>query len=176
MHRTNIYNYVLDSLDNILKNGLDYYENVDEELYDKLNQISNYIKDNSKLEKQEIVVSNKEENIKYDNIPNKVLDITKAFIKKVTEINIAVINLESDRCLYYGENKKEVSLGQETKLEETSSSDNSIIAYEEILEDNVFIPEAIDISEDSIEVDCAKNEKEEQDVPPKKSILDIFKW
>ena len=83
MHRTNIYNYVLDSLDNILRNGLDYYKDKDQELYSKLNDILTYINDNSRLKIDNEFSKNKVDTIKND-IPDSVKRILDNMVVSLT--------------------------------------------------------------------------------------------
>lgn len=43
MDNTNVYNCVIDSVNNILKNGLDYYKDKDSNIYDKIDLIYKYV-------------------------------------------------------------------------------------------------------------------------------------
>ena len=131
MHRVNVYNYVLDSLNNILKNGIEYYDGKDKEIYNKLLMISKFIKDNSDISEEVII---KEE--KCIDIPNPVIEEVNKYLDKVSKINIEVLNI--NKSLYIN-NKESIDINVNNEY-------NTI------------------------------NEKKEQDVPSKKTILDIFKW
>lgn len=158
MHRANIYNYVLDSLSNILNNGLEYYKDKDQNLYNELEQISKYIKDKSIIEEdKKIVVSKK--NIA-NNIPDFVINDLEKFINRMAQINIDVLNIQSNKSLYY----EDCSIN---KIGEPLNEQD-----DEIVEP--FISSSIE--EDTNTIEISVNEQEEQTIPPKKSILDIFKW
>ena len=131
MHRVNVYNYVLDSLNNILKNGIEYYDGKDKEIYNKLLMISEFIKDNSDISEEVII---KEE--KCIDIHNPVIEEVNKYLDKVSKINIEVLNI--NKSLYIN-NKESIDI-------KVNNEYNTI------------------------------NEKKEQDVPSKKTILDIFKW
>lgn len=146
MHRVNVYNYVLDSLDNILKNGIEYYDGKDSEIYEKLLMFSKFIKDNSSIQEKTVI----KEKVKCNNIPDSVQILVRDYLDKVCKINIDVLN-----------NKKEIT--------------NTTIIENNNQEKKELIEESIDISVNN-EYNTI-NEKKEQIVPSRKSVLlDLFKW
>ena len=131
MHRITVYNYVLDSLNNILKNGIEYYDGKDKDIYNKLLMISEFIKDNSNIP-EEVVIPEK----KCIDISNPIKEEVNKYLDKVSKINIEVLNI--NKSLYIN-NKESIDI-------KVNNEYNTI------------------------------NEKKEQDVPSRKTILDIFKW
>lgn len=166
MYRVNVYNYVLDSLNNILDNGLDYYKDKNEELYNRLEQISNYVKDNYLATENNIVEETNK--VLYYDIPDSVYDILRKFMNKIAQINIDVLKIESNKSIYYEENTYVKSKEPLIEIEEEFTEQSKCCSTDEVdIIDEISTVEDTDINED---------EEEEQDAPPKKSILNIFKW
>lgn len=129
MHREdNVYDYIINSMNNIITNGISYYADKDKNKLNHLMHIYDYI--NSDIES--IIDINNEVNTIEDmetettsiELRDDFIDVIKPFVdkfmSKMTDIKIAVLNLENDLSLYYNNSSYDRKKNQEYLVETTT--------------------------------------------------------
>lgn len=129
MHREdNVYDYIINSMNNIITNGISYYADKDKSKLNHLMHIYDYI--NSDIES--IIDINNEvntiEDIKvettsielHDDFIDVIKPLVDKFMSKMTDIKIAVLNLENDLSLYYNNSSYDRKKNQEYLVETTT--------------------------------------------------------
>lgn len=139
MYKEGVYEYIIDNVNNLLEQGIDYYKD-DTINRAKLIRYYEYINEvkeetNNTSEVLECNCSNtciKEENT------IRIRDLSDSFMNKLTNIKISVLNLENDLSLYYKEENddKKIDLDAtgvikpikiESIIEETSDDSSTSI-------------------------------------------------
>lgn len=109
-----VYDYIINSINNIITNGISYYADKDIDKLNCLMDIYDYINGNVESiididhEELDIIDDKIEERIQLDNImkvndhvAEQVKSLTDDFMSKMTDIKINILNLENDLSLYY---------------------------------------------------------------------------
>ena len=128
----NIYDYVITSMNNILDNGLNYYSDKNDSIYDRLADIKNYINKDFEFkveekESQKIETTNDNMSSVSDS---KIFDDYK---KKIMDIKISLLNLETDLPLYYKYDDSNEDVVDEEKIK--VEIEESVEPAEEIIDD-----------------------------------------
>ena len=197
MENDRIYKYVIDSINNIVKNGINYYSDKDEKITGRLQDILNYINNiPESTEKEKVDDTIESVNTEEFEANEELNEIIQNFMKKVTDIKISILNLENDLSNYYNppieKNDEELILDDDIisdndiSIENYEDNDNDI-SIDEVLKDSlenndiskepISIENNIDINvESSIDIESLDEEKVMKEVEnKKKSFLDIFK-
>ena len=136
MHKeNNIYNCVIDSVNNILQNGIDYYVDKSDEYCNKLKEIYEYVNT-----KEPVVESNNTKVIKHinSNIPKEVYTSLNDYINKILDIKISVLNLENDYELYH--NYDVIKKQSVNKNEITNNESNIKETVNFSTKDDIYVP------------------------------------
>lgn len=146
MHKEdNVYDYIINSMNNIITNGISYYADKDidkinrlMDIYDYINRDIEPISDiNNELDTVEDMMFEpvkKEDNIKLSNESmDKINTLLNTFMSKITDIKIAVLNLENDLSLYYNNSSYDTMKNKENLvvLENDENTDSQDIKSEE---------------------------------------------
>ena len=197
MENDRIYKYVIDSINNIVKNGINYYSDKDEKITGRLQDILNYINNiPESTEKEKVDDTIESVNTEEFKANEELNEIIQNFMKKVTDIKISILNLENDLSNYYNpsieKNDEELILDDDIisdndiSIENYEDNDNDI-SIDEVLKDSlenndiskepISIENNIDINVgSSIDIESLDEEKVMKEVEnKKKSFLDIFK-
>ncbi len=197
MENDRIYKYVIDSINNIVKNGINYYSDKDEKITGRLQDILNYINNiPESTEKEKVDDTIESVNTEEFEANEELNEIIQNFMKKVTDIKISILNLENDLSNYYNppieKNDEELILDDDIisdndiSIENYEDNDNDI-SIDEVLKDSlenndiskepISIENNIDINiGSSIDIESLDEEKVMKEVEnKKKSFLDIFK-
>ncbi len=149
MHKEdNVYDYIINSINNIITNGISYYADKDIDKINRLMDIYDYINDyeepiidiNHGLNTIEDINIDPTEGdiIISDESKGEIKALIDDFMSKMTDIKIAVLNLENDLSLYYNNLSDDIINNRESLV--TSST--------EIVLDE---PDEIDDVEESIQ-------------------------
>jgi len=157
-----IYEYIVNSINNIITNGISYYADKDSDKLNRLLDIYDYINDDAvaiiDIESNNIEENNVDEAVEElpvietiepkvekkinddSTIVQEVSDIMDDFLSKMSDIKIAVLNLENDLSLYY-DNKLSNELinsnimvdieSKEEPTEEKYEDKNDFITYQQ---------------------------------------------
>ncbi len=197
MENDRIYKYVIDSINNIVKNGINYYSDKDEKITGRLQDILNYINSiPESTEKEKVDDTIESVNTEEFKANEELNEIIQNFMKKVTDIKISILNLENDLSNYYNppieKNDEELILDDDIisdndiSIENYEDNDNDI-SIDEVLKDSlenndiskepISIENNIDINVgSSMDIESLDEEKVMKEVEnKKKSFLDIFK-
>ena len=197
MENDRIYKYVIDSINNIVKNGINYYSDKDEKITGRLQDILNYINNiPESTEKEKVDDTIESVNTEEFKANEELNEIIQNFMKKVTDIKISILNLENNLSNYYNpsieKNDEELILDDDIisdndiSIENYEDNDNDI-SIDEVLKDSlenndiskeiISIENNIDINVgSSIDIESLDEEKVMKEVEnKKKSFLDIFK-
>lgn len=156
----NIYDYVINSMNNILKNGIEYYKDKNKDIYKRLLDIHEYINHDFVFEFEKTKVNNEiSEQVTHDRdiISDELLS---DYMKKIMDIKISILNLENDLSLYH-------------KYSDNIEFVENKINYNEVLEFN----KPIEIKEDIKEIEYKEEVEYCDEFNPneKKSLLGLFK-
>ena len=132
----NVYNYVVSSMTNILNNGIEYYSDKNSEIYVRLLEIKRFINQEvkfksideekpKKVEKKVVKTNIVDER----NVVDK--DLLDGFMKKIMDIKISVLNLETDLPLYY--NYRDSSLEEDNIKKELLSTEDIEVKEEPVI-------------------------------------------
>lgn len=136
-NENNIYNCALESVNNILQNGIDYYCDKNSIYYNKLKEIYDYVNKNIEPTKYNIIPEYKS---KKNNLPDEVYTLLNNYINSILEIKVSVLNLEDDSDLYYNvcnyeekkDNSKEEVISTQTFDEENNSLENDNVSSKDV--------------------------------------------
>lgn len=139
----NVYNYVVESINKLLIHGIEFYNNKDKSLQNRLIDIYDYINNDDQVEI--VIEKDKEKELPIDavmpsNNQDEINKLTKNFMNKMTDIKISVLNLGMEEEKTIDSPKKTVEVTE--KLEQTitpfteavkptekdSNSDKSVLA------------------------------------------------
>lgn len=204
MHRnTDVFNYVIDHINSVLKHGIEYYSDKDQSLKDELIGIYDYINNDDNVD---VVIDIKKETPVQD-IPSassteEVKKLANSFMDKMADIKISVLNLDTDeKYVLKQEAPKEVEKVQpevEEKsvlanmLERLKNEDFDDIAFDEVDgtfsnvsdeelllnddEDDILGKTKFDIFSDiNNDMNLEKVEDDTIDEESGESLLDIFR-
>lgn len=193
-----VYKYVIDSVNDILKQGISYYDDKDNELKNKLINLYDYINGKQSLEEtiNEDVSVKKESNMIEPNITidegccnvndasaKEISALTDSFMGKMTDIRISVLNLENDLSLYHSNyieekevNNIELDNSNKINLEPTDKTVSNLDLENTIRIDKNVIEKQ---RKQNVEINPEEVINDEQDSDdseaPKGSIFDILK-
>ena len=187
MHKEDsVYDYIINSINNIITNGISYYSDKDIDKINHLMDIYDYINGNIDTiididteEELDIADDKIEELSKFDNIiqindqiAEQVKRLTDDFMNKMTDIKINILNLENDLSLYYDSTSDDVIKEVEIRSEITDEpfyvvTDNSVDESgeeskldDELLSVNTIKVKDLSIDNDSVEVNDILNSDE----------------
>ncbi len=139
-NENNIYNCALESVNNILQNGIDYYCDKNSIYYNKLKEIYDYVNKNIEPTKYNIIPEYKS---KKNNLPDEVYTLLNNYINSILEIKVSVLNLEDDSDLYYNicnfEEKKDNSK-EEVISTQTFDEENNSLKNDNVSSKDVYVP------------------------------------
>lgn len=181
MHKeNNVYDYIINSINNIITNGISYYVDKDIDKINRLMDIYDYVNgdvesviaiDNDINCEEEVVDDKIEECTQLDNIikvndqvVEQVKRLTDDFMSKMTDIKINILNLENDLSLYYdsmpddiGKNMKIPSIVSDENVyvitdNSLAESDEEIKLDDEVLRVNTVKVKDLNIDSNSTEI------------------------
>lgn len=181
----NVYKYVLSSINSILEHGIDYYNNLDDNLKNKLMDVYEFInkeiKDNDDTKSCTLMIGESNSD-KVTSNTKEIKALTDSFMNKMTDIKISVLNLENNLSLYYSEEDTNIQEDHDdleitgiiepiTKLNDDLETTNIIAPISDV---DIINTETLDI-EKTEDMDDESLPNTDAGTGNNKSIFDIFK-
>lgn len=135
----NVYDYILNKINSLLRDGIDYYNDKDNNQKEKLIKIYDLI--NETYDNKASFSFEKETFIDFEhsqeNVALEVKALTDTFMKKVTDIKISVLNLQNNLSLYCNNDDKffsTIDFREEIKQEKSDIVEPLLSKSESLLE------------------------------------------
>lgn len=157
MYNEKIYDYVIESINNILVNGIEFYGKEENIFEQKLKDMYEYINSNKDITKDESIELVNRNFAKKVNMPDRVYKLITEYLRRVSDIKISILNLEDDLTLYHS---NVIEFNNKSNDQDISSKTNDNMN----MDDNKMKSESVC----NIDVDSITNDN-------KKSILDLFR-
>ena len=184
MENNVIYEFIINNINNLLTQGINYYDTKDEKLKMKLISIQEFINDN-----QEKPIDNLKKDDKLDNLP-QIEKLASDFINKMLDLKISVLNKEPSKKIIEPpkEDKPFIkvssfsSLLNQFELDNNSDNEPKNVTNDSLIKDDLFDELDFDIHFDFDDVKPSTKKNNLETVSnvdnvenhTKSSILDVF--